>query len=161
VALVTPVVTAVTIWFSQRAMVPAGLQLGDVLVLRAPVTEGEQPAADLAPARRGPGDAGAELQRVAEFSLGDPGDDGLLALGAGAGRLDDLLEIRRGQGFQVAVQEVPEAVPGVAGPAAAAVFLPDRAAPHIAGGLDGELDDVEQVHGDLRAAASASPRTGR
>ena len=44
-----------------------------------------------------------------------------------------------------------DAVLGVAGLAAAAVHLPDSAAPHVAGGLDGELDDVEEVHGDPRA----------
>jgi FAD binding domain len=32
-----------------------------------------------------------------------------------------------------------------------AVELPDGAAPHVPGGLDGQLDDMEQVHGNPRA----------
>ena len=43
-----------------------------------------------------------------------------------------------------------DAVLGVTGLAAAAVKLADGAAAHVTGGLHGELDDVEQVHGDLR-----------
>ena len=46
------------------------------------------------------------------------------------------------------LQQVLDAVFGVAGLPAAAVELADRAAAHVASGLDGELDDVEQVHGD-------------
>src|SRR6266700_7924035 len=51
-----------------------GLQFGDVLVLGAPVVEGEQPAADLPLAGGAAGDAGAEPEGVAEFLLRDPGD---------------------------------------------------------------------------------------
>jgi len=53
--------------------------------------------------------------------------------------------------LQVLLQQVLDPVLGVTGLPAAAVELTDRAAPHVAGGFHGKLDDVEQVHGDLRA----------
>ena len=59
-----------------------GLEFGDALVLRAPVVEGKEPVADLPFAGGAAGDAGAELQGVAEFFLRDPGEGDLLALGA-------------------------------------------------------------------------------
>ena len=43
--------------------------LGDVVVLGAPVAEGEQAVPDSPLARGGPGDAGTQVQHVAEFSL--------------------------------------------------------------------------------------------
>jgi len=48
-------------------------QFFDLLVLGAPVVEGGEAAADLALGRGAAGDAGAEVQRGAEFLLGDPG----------------------------------------------------------------------------------------
>jgi hypothetical protein len=72
-----------------------GLQFGDVLVLRAPVIEGEKPVADLPFAGGAAGDAGAELQGVAEFFLRDPGDGDLLAGRGGVEGLDYLLELLR------------------------------------------------------------------
>ena len=72
-----------------------GLQFGDVLVLRAPVVEGEEPVADLPLAGGAAGDAGAEPEGVAEFFLRDPGDGQLLAGRGGVECLDDLLELLR------------------------------------------------------------------
>jgi putative DNA methylase len=72
-----------------------GLQLGDVLVLRAPVVEGEQPVADLPVARCAAGDPGAEPQRVAELLFRDPGDGQLLTGRGGVECLDYLLELLR------------------------------------------------------------------
>ncbi len=70
-------------------------QFGDLLVLRAPVVKGEEAAADLPLARRGAGDAGAEVQCVAEFLPGDPGEGSLLSFRAGVQRLDYLLGLFR------------------------------------------------------------------
>ena len=72
-----------------------GPEFGDVLVLRAPVVEGEEPVADLPFAGGAAGDAGAELQGAAEFLLRDPGDGQLLAGRGGVECLDYLLELFR------------------------------------------------------------------
>jgi hypothetical protein len=77
----------------------------------------------------GPGNAGAEVQRGAQFLLRDPGQGDLLPGLVGAAGLDDLGELGGRQVLQVADQEVLHPVPGVAGFAAPSVLLPDRAAP--------------------------------
>src|ERR1700748_1851425 len=93
-ALVTPVSTAVMIWSSQRrdGRCERG-QFGDLLVLRAPVVEGEEPVADLPLARDRSGDALAQVQRVAELFLADPGKGDVLARPGGVEGLDDLAEL--------------------------------------------------------------------
>ena len=53
-------------------------QLGDVVVAGAPVAEGKEPVPDVAFARDRAGDAGAQVQRMAEFLLADPGGGDLL-----------------------------------------------------------------------------------
>ena len=50
-----------------------GDQFGDVVVLGSPVIEREQPVADLALARDRAGHPRAQVQRVAQFLLADPG----------------------------------------------------------------------------------------
>src|SRR5450755_4380812 len=65
-------------WHAMLTIQPAdrasqGDQLADVVVLRAPVVEGGEPAAHVPHARGGAGDAGAQVQYVAEFLLDDPG----------------------------------------------------------------------------------------
>ena len=70
-------------------------QLGDLLVLRTPVVEGEEPVPDLPLAGDRASDAGAEVQRVAEFLLADPGQGDVLAGAGGVQGLDDLLELFR------------------------------------------------------------------
>jgi hypothetical protein len=50
--------------------------------------------------------------------------------------------------FQVPHQQALDAVLGVARPAAAPVPGADHPAAHVPDGLDGELHDVEQVHGE-------------
>src|ERR1017187_9022191 len=64
--------------FPPRYRPGQGQQLGDVIVAGAPVVEGEEPAADVALARDRAGDAGAQVQDVAEFLLADPGRGDLL-----------------------------------------------------------------------------------
>jgi hypothetical protein len=55
-----PVRTAQTIWSSHREIVRARLtSSGDVVVLGAPVVEGEEPVPDVALARARAGDTGA------------------------------------------------------------------------------------------------------
>ena len=68
-------------------------QLADLLVLRAPVVEGKEPVADLPLARDRAGDAGAEVQGVAELLLADPGQGDVLACAGGVEGLDDLPEL--------------------------------------------------------------------
>jgi hypothetical protein len=87
----------------------------------APQIEGEQPVPHVALARRGAGDAGAQVQRVAELLLRDPRGGGLLARRAGVEGFDDLGELLPGEVLEVAGQEVLDAVLGVGGTAAAAV----------------------------------------
>ena len=70
-------------------------QLGDLLVLRAPVVEGKQAVPDLPLAGDRAGDAGAEVQGVAEFLLADPCQGDVLAGAGGVQGLDDLLELFR------------------------------------------------------------------
>jgi hypothetical protein len=89
-------------------------ELGDGLALRAPVAEGEQPAPDRPLARRAAGDAAAEVQHVAELLLGDPGQGDPLPVRADAKGLDDLPEPGRLEVPQVAGQQVPNPVLGVA-----------------------------------------------
>jgi hypothetical protein len=115
----------------------------------APQIEGEQPVPHVALARRGAGDAGAQVQRVAELLLRDPRGGGLLARRAGVEGFDDLGELLRGEVLEVAGQEVLDAVLGVAGTAAAAVEHAGGAAAHVPRSLDGQLHDVEQVHRHL------------
>src|SRR5580698_1698147 len=106
-------------------------------MLGAPVVEGEQAVAGLSLAGHGSGDAGAEVQRVAQLLLGDPGDGDLLPAVAVEG-LDDLRELVRAEVLQVPGQQALEAVLRVAGPAAPPVLLPDRAPPHVPRRLDGQ-----------------------
>ena len=57
-------------------------------------------------------------------------------------------------------QQALDAVLGVAGPAAAPVPGAHHPAAHVADGLDGELDDVEQVLGERCARQHAADRRG-
>src|SRR5712691_3271194 len=70
-----------------------GEQLGDVVVPGAPVVAAEQPAADVALAGGGAGDAGAQVQGVAELLLSDPGGQDLLPVPAAAEGVHDLGEL--------------------------------------------------------------------
>ena len=54
------------------------------------VVEGVEPVADIALARRGAGNAGAHVQRVAEFLFADPGGGDLLP---GRARLQDAADL--------------------------------------------------------------------
>ena len=124
----------------------------------APEIEGEQPVPHVALARGGAGDAGAQVQRVAELLLRDPRGGGLLARRAGVEGFDDLGELLGGEVLEVAGQEVLDAVLGVAGAAAAAVELAGGAAAHVPDGLDGQLHDVEQVRRYLGLRQRAADR---
>ena len=70
-------------------------QLGDLLVLGAPVVEGKEPVADLALAGDRSGDALAQVQGVAELFLADPGKGDVLAGPGGVEGLDDLGKLFR------------------------------------------------------------------
>jgi DNA-binding XRE family transcriptional regulator len=133
-------------------------QLGDVVVLRAPVIEGAEPAADVALARRGSGDAGSQAQRVAELLLADLGRGDLLPVPIRAQGVDDLGELVWPQVLQVAHEQALDPVLGIAGPAAPPVLLPHRPPARVPGHLDGELHDVEQVHDQLRVREGPAHR---
>ena len=149
------------IWSSHRDIVRARLTSSGMSSLQAHQSvEGEEPVPDVALARRGAGDAGAQVQRVTEFLLGDPGGGDLLPGRVAAQDARDLGELGGRQVLQVAYQQVLDAVLGVAGPAAPAVLAADHAAAHVAGHLDGQVDDVEQVDGDLRAGQHPAHRRG-
>lgn len=95
-------------------------------MLGAPVVEREQPVTDLPLAGDRPGDAGAQVQHVAELFFRDPCDGDLLPGCVGVQRLDDLGELFRAQVLEVPGQQVLDAVFGVAG--TAALRLPEELA---------------------------------
>ena len=65
-------------------------------------------------ARGRSGDAGAQIERVAEFLLGDPGGQDLLAVPVAAQGVHDLGELSRPQVLQVADQQALDPVLRVA-----------------------------------------------
>ena len=85
--------------------------------------------------------------RSRSFSLAIQVREDLLAFGVFVEGIDYFLELLGAEMFEVADQQVLDAVLGVLGPAAAAVLLADGASADVADHLRGQLDHVEGVDG--------------
>ena len=85
--------------------------------------------------------------RSRSFSLAIQAREDLLAFGVFVEGIDDFLELLGAEMFEVADQQVLDALLGVLGPAAAAVLLADGASADVADHLRGQLDHVEGVDG--------------
>jgi len=94
--LVIPLITAAVIASSHRGDGRGQrVELGDVVVLGAPVIEGEEPVARLALARDGAGHPRPQVQHVTQLFFGDPGGGDLLPVPVAIQGVDDLGELGR------------------------------------------------------------------